>query len=162
MMKKIVLIGAVFILICSMLSACGKVSNNKQNASDISSSQNSNIKANTDSSSLEQDDKTHHKAEGVEGKASIENISVKGGKIDFQIKNLTIDNRLRSAYLEYVPLKEGEEKEPYPLDCDKLNIPAHDISDVFSFNPQKPLGREGIIRIKKLVFENGKDNYSTE
>jgi len=147
MIKKIFLIGAMSVIICSILL--------------ISKVQNSNIA--TDISEppiLKQDDKFNYKTEGVEGKVSIENVTIEGGTINFQIKNLATDNMLVSAYLEYVRLENGEEKGHYPMDCDILNIPANDISNVLSFNPQKPLGKEGIIRVKVLVFENEEDNYN--
>jgi len=145
MIKKIFLLGAMSVIICSMLLSCGKI----DIATDIS-----------EPPILKQDDKFNYKTEGVEGKVSIENVTIEGGMINFQIKNLATDNMLVSAYLEYVRLENGEEKGHYPMDCDILNIPANDISNVLSFNPQKPLGKEGIIRVKVLVFENEEDNYN--
>jgi len=147
MIKKIFLLGAMSVIICSMLLSCGKI----DIATDIS-----------EPPILKQDDKFNYKTEGVEGKVSIENVTIEGGMINFQIKNLATDNMLVSAYLEYVRLENGEEKGHYPMDCDILNIPANDISNVLSFNPQKPLGKEGIIRVKVLVFENEEDNYNIE
>lgn len=163
MMKKILLIGTVFIIICSILSACKEMSNNKQNDLDTSNSRKSNIHVDISKSpNSGREDKGNYNTEGVEGKASIENVIIDGGQINLQIKNLTMDNILISAYLEYIRLENGKKIGNYPLDCDLLNIPSNGISDTIVFNPQKPLGKEGIIKIRVLVFKDEKDNYKME
>lgn len=156
MIKKILIIVAVIVIMCLMLSACRKTNSKNQD------SQNNDI--NTDiieSPSSEQDD-NYYKLETVEGKVAIENVTIEGGQINFQIKNLTTDNTLLTAYLEYVRLENKKETGHYSMDCEGINIEPNDISDILSFNPQKPLGKEGIIKIKVLVFENEKDNYNRE
>lgn len=146
--KKIILrlLLGIFV-ICSMLSSCGKTNKNIDTDADI-----------LESPSSEQ----VVKVEYVEGKAGIENVTIEDGKINFQIRNLTTDNILLTAYLEYVRLENKEETGHYSLDCEGINIAANDIGDMVSFDPQKPLGNEGIIKIKVLVFENEKDNYNRE
>jgi hypothetical protein len=153
-MKRILITGAVLIIICSILSACTQISNNKQNNSDTSHSPNSNYD--------EKYTESQYTKEDIEGKASIENVIIDKGQINLQIKNLTTDNILVSAYLVYIRLEKGKEMGVYSLDCELLNLSSNDISDTIIFNPQKPLGKEGIIKITELVFSNEKDNYKKE
>lgn len=163
MIKKLLFIGAVYVIIGLMLSACGKKNSQKQNDLNISNSQNIDIGEDIlESPSSEQGDKSNYRLEVIEGKAGIENVTIESGQINFQIRNLTTDNILLTAYLEYVRLENGEETGDYSMDCEGINISVNDISDMLSFNPQKPLGKEGIIKIKELVFENEKDNYNRE
>lgn len=86
--KKIILrlLLGIFV-ICSMLSSCGKTNKNIDTDADI-----------LESPSSEQ----VVKVEYVEGKAGIENVTIEDGKINFQIRNLTTDNILLTAYLEYI------------------------------------------------------------
>lgn len=162
MIKKILLIGIVSVGTCVILLACGQANNSKIDL-DTSNSYNNNItESDSESISSGRNGESNYKAEDVDGKAGIKSIIIENGQIYFQIKNLTTDNTLLSAYLEYVRLENGKEGAHYPLDCDMLNLVANDISDIISFNPQKPLGENGVIRIKELIFENSKDNYNGE
>lgn len=149
MLNKISLPGVIFIIICLMLMACGNLADNAGNSG-------------ADATKPFVSQQFNHKAEGVAGKAGIENIVVENGQISFRIKNLTTDNKLLSAYLEYVRLEDGKEMGRYPLDCDVLNLQPNTISEAIFFNSQKPLGKEGILRIKTLIFANEKDNYKAE
>lgn len=103
-----------------------------------------------------------YKAEEVKGKARIEDVKLIDGQINLRIKNLTSDNVLVTAYLEYVLIRDGKEVRAYSLDAEMLNIPANGMSDNIIYNPQKPLGKVGIIKIKELIFEDEKDNYKIE
>jgi translation initiation factor RLI1 len=151
MIKKIVLAGAISIIISIILISCEKVNKNDD------------FTYHLESNGYEQKEESNYTTENIEGKASIENVKIKGREISFQIRNLTTDNAIVSAYLEYVRLKNNSiEDAHYPLDCDKLEIPANDVSEMITFNPQKILGKNGVIRIKMLVFENEKDDYTME
>ncbi|WP_072904096.1 hypothetical protein [Hathewaya proteolytica] len=158
-MRKILLIGIIFICISLMLSACAPVSTNKDD-SQISSSDKSNA-GETQSESLDSIniEESNYKSEDLLGKVILEKLVIDKGQISFQIRNLTKDNILLSAYFEYTRLEDGKQYSSYPLDCDKLKISAGDVSSTISFNPQKPLGKHGIVKIKQLIFEDNKDNY---
>lgn len=145
-----------------ILSGCDQKSNNKQNISKISDSKNSDtVETEVSKSpvSTTQEDGTNYNAEEIEGKARIDNVKINDGQINLQIKNLTSDNLLITAYLEYVRVEDGKEMGVYSLDAEMLNIPSNGVSDNIVFYPQKPLGKVGFIRIKELIFKNEKDNY---
>ena len=149
MCKKIITYSAI--VICLLLSSCATKSNTINSTS------------NTDSidpkASGNIDNSFNYKLEDIFQKASIEDLVVNNNSISFKIRNTTDDNELLSAYFEYVRLKDGKEYTSYQLDLDKLNIPAGHISDTMHFNPQKPLGSAGVVRIKALIFKDSKDDY---
>lgn len=151
MWKKTFLI--VFVIICLILSISEKLasdgSRDNPEAVNTQDNQSNGISTNVIESAS---------ADVVES-ASIENIMVEHREISFQVKNLTTDNILISAYFEYVRLDGEKEQAGYPFRWDKLNLAPSDTSDIVVFNPQKALGNYGSIRFTHLIFEDEKDNY---
>lgn len=154
MRKKIITYLAI--VICLLLSSCANKSNTINGTSNTDSID---PKASKSKASGNIDNSFNYKLENIFQKASIEDLVVNNNSISFKIRNTTDDNELLSAYLEYVRLKDGKEYASYRLDLDKLNIPAGHFSDTMHFNPQKPLGSVGGIRINALIFKDSKDDY---
>lgn len=154
MTKKIITYLAI--VICLLLSSCATKSNTINTTSNTDSIEST---ASESKASGNIDNSFNYKLENIFQKASIEDLVVNNNSISFKIRNTTDDNELLSAYLEYVRLKDGKEYTSYRLDLDKLNIPAGHISDTMHFNPQKPLGSAGVVRIKALIFKDSKDDY---
>lgn len=154
MTKKIITYLAI--VICLLLSSCTTKSNTINTTSNTDSIEST---ASESKASGNIDNSFNYKLEDISQKASIEGLVVNNNIISFKIRNTTDDNELLSAYLEYVCLKDGKEYASYRLDLDKLNIPAGHFSDTMHFNPQKPLGSVGGIRINALIFKDSKDDY---
>ena len=134
-------------IICLLCIGCGVINSQHQPASE-------NV-GNLESEKI-------YTVENIEGIASIENLKISNGNIEFQICNQTEDNYLYSAYLEYIRLENGEEKGRFNLDCDSIDISATETSDVITFVPHKYIGDEGVIRFKTIIFRDSKDNFYQE
>ena len=99
--------------------------------------------------------------ENVDGKASIEQFSVKDGSLRIELKNQTENNTLLFAHLEYIRMENEEEISAITLYFDGPKLEAGE-SGTLDYKPLKPLGKTGYIKIKELSFENDKDNYRCE
>ena len=101
------------------------------------------------------------KGESLDGKATISSINISKGEISFKIENLTQDNTLLSAYLEYTCIRDGDEIYSSNLDAEFIYIDSGSISDIISFTPQKILvGDEIVIKFRAIQFMDDKDNYN--
>ena len=106
-------------------------------------------------------DDTGYPWENVDGKVSIETASVKDGEIRIRFKNQTKDNVLLSAHFEYARTENGTEVSSIRLDYDGPGLDAGQ-SETVAWNPQKPLGKTGTIKILELAFQNNQDDYTSE
>lgn len=132
-----------------MLASCTKKNNN-----DISLNKSSTTPTNVST----QDTSNKYKGEIIQGKAKIKDIKVENGEVTLRIENLTSDNVLVSAYLEYVFLKDGKELSRFPLDAESINVSSNNSHEI-AFKPQKYSQNGGVIKIKELIFKDHKDNY---
>lgn len=127
----------------------------------LGSEDNGYVKMNTKQSENVNLDNTDYTWENVDEKAGIERVIVDDGEISIQLKNLTKENVLLFAHLEYVRRENGKEFSPIRLDFEGSKLQAGK-SETLTWNPQKPLGKAGSLKIKELIFQDSKDNYKSE
>ena len=138
------------------------VDNVSEKNTPLESEDNRNVKMGTKQSEEDiSSDNTDYTWKSIDGKASIERVIVEDGEISIQLKNQTEENVLLFAHLEYVRRENGKEFLPIRLDFEGLELQAGK-SEKLTWDPQKPLGNTGSIKIKELVFQDDKDNYKSE
>ena len=141
----------VSLFLCIVLTGCAS-SHNKKNIMDKNENAENEVESkNSDKICT---------AIGVPGKVEIVSLEIELRSLRLQIKNLTVDNTLVSAYFEYTRIKNNGELLRVPLYCDKINLPAGETSEEILFEPQKYFDSQGEVRIICLVFSDDKDDYA--
>lgn len=101
--------------------------------------------------------------EEIEGKASIDSIKTESGHIKLKIKNLTLDNKLLSAYMTYTCYDaNNEELSSNNMDADYVGIGPGEVSEEIEFSPPVLNGSKIVVTFRGLGFEDSKDNFDLE